>query len=197
MNGNQRILCAWSELIKERGWTDGLIKKHLGEPDEFKKNPHYKSGPPMRLFLLERVEEIEAQSEVAESIAKVIARRPALSAAAILRADAQRNDLLDAVASVKIEIVRFEPDELRRRAIASYNSLWLDRGKLHKRATASDDPDFLDRITRNYARHHLVDYDSILTQLSGRVGKNDAYWLFKNRVMARIYELYPHLDPQY
>jgi hypothetical protein len=38
--------------LKERGWTEGLIKRFLPRPSKRKENPNYKSGPPMCLYSL-------------------------------------------------------------------------------------------------------------------------------------------------
>src|SRR5690606_991259 len=48
-----------SDWLKARNWTEAAIKRFLGEPDDTKPNPHYKSGPPMRLWLKERAEAVE------------------------------------------------------------------------------------------------------------------------------------------
>ncbi len=56
-----------SRLISERGWTKGLIRELLGEPDVFLDNPHYKSAAPMRLYFLDRVKQIEQTSDVFKS----------------------------------------------------------------------------------------------------------------------------------
>ena len=37
--------------LKDRGWTDSLIRKFLSEADKTRTNPHYRSGPPMRLYV--------------------------------------------------------------------------------------------------------------------------------------------------
>lgn len=42
--------------LKERGWTDGMIRRFLGEPDATRPNPHYKCAAPMKLYELKRVE---------------------------------------------------------------------------------------------------------------------------------------------
>jgi hypothetical protein len=42
--------------LKARGWTGTLIRRFLPTPDRTKVNPHYRSGPPMRLYDLARVE---------------------------------------------------------------------------------------------------------------------------------------------
>jgi hypothetical protein len=41
--------------LRKRGWTETLIDRFLPEPDEERVNPHYKSGPPMSLYLQDRV----------------------------------------------------------------------------------------------------------------------------------------------
>lgn len=189
----ERDLYAWSELKEQRGWTDGLIKKHLGEPDELRSNPHYKSGPQMRLFRLARVEEVEAMPDVATDLAKAKARRPARSEAALAAADARRSELLAAVESIEINVPRFNFDHVTRAAVNSYNCLWSARGKVHKHATMDDDPEFLKRITCNFIRHNLVNYDAIVAALGGRVGKKEAYWTFRIRIMEGIYAVYPEL----
>jgi len=45
--------------LKARGWTDALIRDLLGAPDQTRVNPHYRSGPPMRLYEVGRIEKVE------------------------------------------------------------------------------------------------------------------------------------------
>ena len=42
-------------LLKQRGWTESMIKTFLGEPDAEKDNPIYKSAAPMKLYDMKRV----------------------------------------------------------------------------------------------------------------------------------------------
>ena len=51
-----------SELLR-RGWTQGLIEKLLGKPDQLETNPHHRSGPKMRLYALSRVLQAEASPD--------------------------------------------------------------------------------------------------------------------------------------
>jgi len=51
-----------SELLR-RGWTQGLIEKLLGKPDQLMTNPHYRSGPKMRLYARARVLKAEASPD--------------------------------------------------------------------------------------------------------------------------------------
>lgn len=40
--------------LRSLGWTTGLIKDHLGEPDLVTQNPTLPTAPPMRLYSSER-----------------------------------------------------------------------------------------------------------------------------------------------
>src|SRR5215475_2433106 len=55
----------WTEstLLKERGWSKGRIAKLLKDPDKLVPNPHYSSGPKMRLYARSRVLAAEASPE--------------------------------------------------------------------------------------------------------------------------------------
>lgn len=46
--------------LRERGWTESMIRDLLGQPDRYVDNPHYKKAEPMRLWRLQRAEEAEA-----------------------------------------------------------------------------------------------------------------------------------------
>jgi hypothetical protein len=51
-----------SELLR-RGWTQGLIERLLGDPDQLERHPHYRSGPKMRLYARARVLQAEASPD--------------------------------------------------------------------------------------------------------------------------------------
>ncbi len=53
--------------IKNRKWTDLMIRKFLGKPDKLVTNPHYSLGPKMKLYRLERVIEAENSPEFKEA----------------------------------------------------------------------------------------------------------------------------------
>jgi hypothetical protein len=61
--------------VKARGWTDTMVRDFLGEPDGSGPNPRYIGGPPLRLYLVERVEESEADGRWGERRATSEARR--------------------------------------------------------------------------------------------------------------------------
>jgi hypothetical protein len=55
----------WTEstLLKERGWSKGRIARLLQNPDKLVPNPHYRSGPKMKLYAQSRVLAAEALPE--------------------------------------------------------------------------------------------------------------------------------------
>lgn len=55
---NKAAMVMLSQL-KERGWTDTLVRDLLGAPDQTRTNPYHRSGPPMRLYNISRVEDVE------------------------------------------------------------------------------------------------------------------------------------------
>ena len=55
-----------------------------------------------------------------------------------------------------------------------------------RRADASDSPEFLRRITVNYVRHQLTDYDRAYNRLIGRVGHRDAHEILRAEVNTAI-----------
>ncbi len=69
--------------LKARGWTEGLIRRLLGEPALLRPNPHYHSGAPMRLYALDRVKSLE-QSDIWTQTAATRARRKGAAAQAVL-----------------------------------------------------------------------------------------------------------------
>ncbi|XUL87429.1 hypothetical protein ACQ86D_12640 [Streptomyces galilaeus] len=66
--------------LRARGWTAGMVRQLLGEPDLFRANPHFRSSPPTRLYCVERVEAAE-RSDVFRAVAAAAARRSAAARA--------------------------------------------------------------------------------------------------------------------
>jgi hypothetical protein len=68
--------------LRERGWTDGMIREYLGEPDDTRANPRYSSAAPMKLYLAERADAAESSPEWAERKVLGARRRAVVMAAA-------------------------------------------------------------------------------------------------------------------
>src|SRR5690606_41625268 len=62
-DGRPAFLTAKDLRERDAAWTEAAIRRFLGEPDQLKKNPVYRTAAPMRLYLQERVEEAEATDE--------------------------------------------------------------------------------------------------------------------------------------
>ena len=67
-----------SRLKGELGWTDELIRQHLGDEDVRLRNPHYSTSAPMRLYRLDRVETVtEATPSLQKKLMANLGRRKA------------------------------------------------------------------------------------------------------------------------
>lgn len=182
-----------ARLKSERFWTDSLIRRYLGEPDQLVHNPHYRSGPLMSLYNLDRVIACEQQPAVAQALQRVAERRPQRQQTAQTVAERKRQTVLDWVRSLSIHIPSFSRDQLIRQACDHYNELWAARGRYDKWATPSDDPAFLTRITVNYLRHACSSYEEHLEDLFGQIGATEGRPLLKQRVLTAIAHQYPDL----
>lgn len=65
--------------------------------------------------------------------------------------------------------------------IADWNSDWTQEDENR------------DRICVNFLRHEATNYDYILTELSGRVGRNEAHKIVFRKFIESVIESYPSL----
>ena len=147
----------------------------------------------MKLYLAERTEAAEASPEWADRKA-LAARRRAVGVAAADRKRAETAALARQLAAALIASLVF-PADPQQAAIEAYNKWhsdgctcpgWHEMRFCGKHADASDSPDFLRRITVNYARHRLTGYDRASNRLAGRVGHQDAHEILRAEVNAAI-----------
>jgi hypothetical protein len=179
--------------LRERGWTDAMIREYLGEPDGTRPNPRYSSAAPMKLYLAVRAEAAEASPEWAERKA-LGGRRRAAGTAAANRRRAETEALARQLAADLLASLVF-PADPQQAAIEAYNEWhsdgctcpgWHELGFCDKRADPSDPPEFLRRVTVNYARHSLTGYDRAYNRLAGLVGRQDAHEFLRAEVNAVI-----------
>lgn len=179
--------------LRERGWTPAMVRDLLGDPDALCKNPVYRTAAPMRLWSLDRVARMEGDPEF-ERRRALAQRRSAASSRAAAR---RRDELLAEVAQVPVGVPKLTRDRLTRQACAHYNNFrsgrWDYDDDEFTPATLDSDPAFLERITVNYLRHELTNYEEQLWALFGRVGRNEAEELVRERVYRAIAEAYPEL----
>ena len=167
-----------------------MVRDLLGEPDELRRNPAYRTAPPMRLWSAERVADAEADPGFTARKSRAQNR----SASSAKAAGRKRDKLLETVSAVAISAPQMSWNMLVRGACAHYNALQLARGNYDDdQATPNSDPAFLDRIAVNYLRHELSDYEPELAKLFGQVGRADATSVVRKRVYNAIADAYPDL----
>jgi hypothetical protein len=173
-------------ILQRPGWSQTIVQKLLGEPDERKsRGSRY---APLCLYSLERVE----QAEASQPFAAVQAKREAASARALAAEEKKRAELLAAIDEMPIRVQIVENPQ--KRAIESYNRRQMDLGR-YENSNASDtsDPAFLRRITVNYIRHELTEYDAHLDSTFGLIGTDVANARIRVRVLIAIAAAYPDL----
>lgn len=184
--------------LKARGWTPALIVRFLGGPDLMVPNPHYRSGPKMRLYRLARVETAEQSSGYREVSAKKAAARQTASIRGKAANLARKNELLAWVDALPIVLVSLNEAEVAKEAVLHYNNLWMSRENYEKTASINDDPAFLVRISVNYLRRHECSrYEAMLEQVYGKVGVAEARRRIKGRVLSAICEAFPSLAGEF
>ena len=69
------------------------------------------------------------------------------------------------------------------------NGTWAN----HRRVTLVSDQDILDRVTVNFIRHNLTEYDTLVAQFVGKPGQITTARRLRSRVLAAIGLAYPTL----
>ena len=82
---NAAAECIGAPGLKERGWTEAMIREFLGDPDLYVDNPNYKSAAPMRLWRMQWVLVAEATAEFAQAKERAGRLRVAAGKAAATR----------------------------------------------------------------------------------------------------------------
>ncbi|URN17503.1 hypothetical protein [Streptomyces sudanensis] len=171
------------EGLRARGWTDGMVRDVLGQPDVQGRSPRRGVGAPVRLYLLARVEAVERAREFG-----VCARAGGASGSAGVRvaAESRRRAVLASLRAEPIRVPILPPAELERRAVR------------YRRRTggagADDGPGGdLARWQVGYLRGALRSYDTLLDGLFAGSGRAEAERLLRQRVYAAIAQAYPRL----
>jgi hypothetical protein len=175
------------------GWTRRLIDKLLGEPDKFAPNPHHSKAAPMRLYLLERVAEVEQTPEYQVALAKLGPRREAAKAAAATRAatasarrQAQLAELQQHIDAVEIKVMMVDPKTIEDAAFESY---YAQGGEVPRKSGGQE---LQRRAIQNYMRHELSNYDDLLDDFvdAGRLNDWGAYTAVRTRVEQALEAAY-------
>ena len=165
--------------LKVRGWTEGLVRKFLQEPDATAPNPMYKSAAPMRLYRKSRVMAAERAEGFAEAAEMASRRsRKATEAAAVKREAAMKW-----AKSVDISVPQISRAEAIRRGYAEKARWSADKEFSEPLDRMSDiDGETLERWALNYVRHQCTGYDQMLYDRYGTIGIKDV----RNALHERI-----------
>lgn len=185
----ERVEMLTKTSLKDRGWTDSLIRKFLGEPDVLRPNPHYRSAPKMQLYKIDRVIDIEQNEAFKAALETARKRSEARKNSAIEQAERLR----EYIRNLNIEFPVWSKQRLTQEACDHYNRLWRTT---EKRATPQSSEDFLSRISVNFLRHGLTPYDMELYLMFGKIGSVEGRVLLKARVLECIAETYPFLEDE-
>lgn len=175
--------------LKERGWTDSIIKKFLPKTDLEKKNPFNRSAS-IKLYKKEKVRKIEGEQDFQLVFNKSQKRSRAAKATSNLKVE----ELINETKQIEITIVELTKSKLVKEACESYNNFNAEYKDYL--ATPESDPLFLNRICVNYLRHNCAVYDETLDGLFRKVGKWNAYVVLKERILEAIANQYSWLKDE-
>ncbi|MGW6566365.1 hypothetical protein [Streptomyces sp. NPDC054975] len=174
--------------LRERGWTDPMVRDLLGEPDVQGRDPRRFSLAPVRLYRLARVEAVERTPEFARCAAASGSRSATVEAGA----ERRRRAVLAAIRAEPIEVPRLPAAELERRAVR-HRQLLGARGPGGPGAPGGVAAGALVRWQVTYLRHALSRYETLLDGLFGSTGRAEAERLLRARLYEAIGAAYPHL----
>lgn len=186
-----------SDLKNKMGWTDGMIKRFLPNPDEIKPNPIFRSASAMKLYSIDRIQNIE----ITEEFKNYKNRAIKFKSSSKKSVETKRENALNWVSNLNISIPVIERNNLIKLAVDHYNQIQFDRDSCGLSsnlcsATTKSDLSFLERISVNYLRHCMTDYDYFLETMYGRVGINDIYFKLRDRIFQEISNKYPWLKQE-
>jgi hypothetical protein len=181
-------IVSFTRLTKERGWSELLIRKHLGPPDALAVNPTRPEFP-VRIWLLRRVERAERRPAVISELQRIADGRRLRDMINDGSIEELREKLAGDLAAVSIDVQKISIEELRNRAYAAICA-----------AQGDQPPDFpQDEVSANsmvrYAKRHLVDHEALAEAFEHRAEPWQVAYLLKERIEAAILVTYPELRP--
>ena len=187
---NVKYVCYSS--LKERGWTDAMIRDYQLTPDKLVPNPHYRCMGEMKLYRIDKLTAIESGDWFKERYAKSLKRREAARKASTDVANRKRKETMELIDSIEIKIPNWSKERMFSTAINHYNNMWQNRGRYDKYIDDYHhlDNENLERITANFVRHGLTDYNDVLNELCDCVGVGAAHDILQERINSLVHEKY-------
>ncbi|MHA2231013.1 MAG: hypothetical protein ACXAB4_00755 [Candidatus Hodarchaeales archaeon] len=146
------------------GLTDSMFRD-IGEPDLIRPNPHYRSAAPMRLYLIERLENWVTKN--LERVEKAIIRRKKLSAAQQAVHERKRQEMQKLADSWEPRFLARIPGNVCDLAREHYYLRYIDfDGTLTESGLVA------------FVRHNFTDYDDFLGRIPQYKGQTGNYLLY-------------------
>lgn len=176
--------------VLSMGFTKSMIDKLLPSP-VLKRNPHYASSAPMKLWREDDVRSVMETQEF-QTMAEKAAARKAASAKAV-ETKRQKAELLTDELIKNIKVRRWNMAVLERKTLDDKELRNLEHGNYDM---PMPDTKTLERWMVNFIRHNLCEYNDSLEELFGLVGKDELYQRLKSETLAKIAEVYPELEAE-
>jgi hypothetical protein len=155
----------------------------LGNPDKLKTNPYRRSGPPMRLYLRERVEAFIDQNRAAYEAMQQKRDKQVETGTAVAHRRWQQT--MAWAESVELEFGQL-PENLQAAATQHFGHLQAVRG-------GPRDNELVGMVNERgviaMLRHEYSNYHLLLNELFGQVGRWQAYAVIRDRINQRACEL--------
>ena len=121
MNENAKKQYLSLSSLKQRGWTESIIKNMSLTPDKEKVNPHYKCTSPMKLYDLGKIEALEKTEKFMLLFEKSQKRKKSATKAV----ETKMQKMKEYIHSIEIELPECEKEIVYSKAIEHYNEYHL------------------------------------------------------------------------
>ncbi|HNO26344.1 MAG TPA: hypothetical protein PKK94_25415 [Leptospiraceae bacterium] len=169
--------------LKERGWTDSMVKKFYPVPFQIKKRS---GGGKYNLYILSKVEEIEKTDQFKQALEKSCEYRERAEKGNDTKYERVSNEAEEILKDFTVREIEYE--KLKLLALESKNLHRQDKGNY---SDFQLNPQNETRIISNYIRHELTNYDYLLSSLEG---KAFYYEIVKSEIEYRIRKVYPFYE---
>lgn len=176
-----RAHITYTDVTKRVGWSRALMKRLLGAPDAHKKIAG--RSIPAALYAIDRIEQIEAGDEFRTAKAAQEKRRESARKAA----EAKTAQLWKSIHEMTISVEQMSLPDVKARAIESYNA----GQRFCDYASINDNSKLIARLTVDFIRRELTEYDKGLLDVAKRLGISFAVLEITKRVYAAISKAYP------
>lgn len=177
--------------LKERDWTETLIKKYLKDETIYEFPGKYRCQP-QKCYLKSVVEKIEELETFKQDLEKAQKRSARMLEVAETKREKNIKDLKNHLQSIKIKDL--DDQKLIKQTMQAKKNWYSYTEQYEYESVSADsvDKDTLERWIVNYIRHNLTSYDKYLEKvIKGKIGSAEMYSILKKDILYKIAEKYP------